>query len=1167
MIWIHPTPATESLKRKTPLESARAGAEDDSPADHTVTDLAMETTTNQMSSTAIDGVTALAGHKLQSCICGWKKITSEKGLKIHQGRKKCLRKPSEGPRIDHYFLRGRANQSTEAQWQDTHHSPQGIRTPDEAQPGTDSPTDMEPEPIQPRIAVERKMNGRKPQILWPKSCQKKEWETTDTDLVHLLEGLKGCVERKLDKIGEIIYSYGAERFGVKSKNQRTQKEPSAHYKSRRQQEIERLVKERRCLRKQWKKATEVERKGLEALQGDIKQRLATLRRAECLRKQHKKKERMRTVFYRDPYKFVKDLFVKEKTGTLKAPIRELEEHLRKTYSDNQRHEPASIPDDMPPIQPPEHQMETKPPTWSEVQSTVKRARTASAPGPNGVPYRLYKNTPGVLKYLWKLMKVTWEKGIIPKAWRRAGGILIPKEKNSSTIDQFRQISLLNVEGKIFFSVVAQRLSVFLQRNNFVDTSVQKAGISGFSGCVEHTNVIWHQVQAAKREKKDLHVVFLDLANAFGSVPHEILWTAFNFFQVPEVITKLVKAYFQDLQFCVTAGVSTTAWQHLEIGIMAGCTISPLAFTMAMELIIRASRWVVGGERLKSGLRLPPIRAYMDDMTTITTTSACTKRLLDKLQGNIKWARMEIKPSKSRSISIVKGQLANERFHINNEPIPTVLEKPIKSLGRWYSAELKDSKQVEQLRQDTISGLKQINNTALPGKLKLWCFQFGLLPRLMWPISIYEVALSHANRLERLVNTQVRKWLGLPRCLSSIGLYGNGALSLPISSVVEEYKCAKARLEMTLTESRDPFVRGAAPTLVTGRKWKPSAAVAVAKTALRHRDIVGHVQHGRGGFGLEAATPTWQKATPADRRHMVVEEVRHQEEAARCAKAVAQAQQGRWMKWEGVEKRKITWNELWSMESSRLSFIIRATYDVLPSPTNLHLWYGEDPNCLQCAAPATLKHILVGCKTALTQGRYTWRHNQVLKCLAAELENKRVTTNALPPNAQSTFPRKTTFVREGEKRCTKPSPPVSGPLNAARDWEMRVDLSQRLIFPPEIAATNLRPDLVLWSKTCRRVFIVELTVPWEDAIDEASERKRLRYANLAAEAEGRGWNVKVWPVEVGCRGFVARSTTGLLKEVGIRGQAQRKAVKELSTASERSSHWLWLKRKDAAWAAK
>ncbi|KAG5277490.1 hypothetical protein AALO_G00118230 [Alosa alosa] len=218
---------------------------------------------------------------------------------------------------------------------------------------------------------------------------------------------------------------------------------------------------------------------------------------------------------------------------------------------------------------------------------------------------------------------------------------------------------------------------------------------------------------------------------------------------------------------------------------------------------------------------------------------------------------------------------------------------------------------------------------------------------------------------------------------------------------------------------------------------------------------------------------------------VINKLRHQEEAARCATAVSQAQQGRWTKWEGVERRNITWSDLWSMESNRLSFIIRATYDVLPSPTNLHVWYGEDPACLQCAAPAILKHILVGCKTSLTQGRYTWRHNQVLKCLAAELENRRVTTNAMSQNGQTTNPRKTTFSFGKGRRGTKSPPPDPGPLNAARDWEMRVDLTQRLTFPPEIAATNLRPDLVLWSKSCRRAFIVELTVPWEDAIRKSS----------------------------------------------------------------------------------
>ncbi len=80
-------------------------------------------------------------------------------------------------------------------------------------------------------------------------------------------------------------------------------------------------------------------------------------------------------------------------------------------------------------------------------------------------------------------------------------------------------------------------------------------------------------------------------------------------------------------------------------------------------------------------------------------------------------------------------------------------------------------------------------------------------------------------------------------------------------------------------------------------------------------------------------------------------------------------------------------------------------------------------------------------------------------------------------------------------------------------------------------------------------------------------KRLRYADLASEAKDRGWKVNVCPVEVGCRGFVASSTIRLLKEVGIRGQAQRKTIKDIASATERSSHWLWLKRKETVWAPK
>lgn len=68
------------------------------------------------------------------------------------------------------------------------------------------------------------------------------------------------------------------------------------------------------------------------------------------------------------------------------------------------------------------------------------------------------------------MKVAWKTQTIPRAWWRAGGVIIPKEKDASKIDQFRQINLLNVKGKVFFSISAQRMTSYLKQNNLIDTS-------------------------------------------------------------------------------------------------------------------------------------------------------------------------------------------------------------------------------------------------------------------------------------------------------------------------------------------------------------------------------------------------------------------------------------------------------------------------------------------------------------------------------------------------------------------------------------------------------------------------------------------------------------------------------------------------------------------------
>lgn len=69
-------------------------------------------------------------------------------------------------------------------------------------------------------------------------------------------------------MGDIIYQYGSERFGVQVRpgGQKVPTEPV----SRRQQEIKRLVLKRTQPWRRWKKTLGVEREGINVLQGDIK---------------------------------------------------------------------------------------------------------------------------------------------------------------------------------------------------------------------------------------------------------------------------------------------------------------------------------------------------------------------------------------------------------------------------------------------------------------------------------------------------------------------------------------------------------------------------------------------------------------------------------------------------------------------------------------------------------------------------------------------------------------------------------------------------------------------------------------------------------------------------------------------------------------------------------
>ena len=118
--------------------------------------------------------------------------------------------------------------------------------------------------------------------------------------------------------------------------------------------------------------------------------------------------------------------------------------------------------------------------------------------------------------------------------------------------------------------------------------------------------------------------------------------------------------------------------------------------------------------------------------------------------------------------------------------------------------------------------------------------------------------------------------------------------------------------------------------------------------------------------------------------------------------------------------------------------------------------------------------------------------------------------------------------------------------------------------PSIVHTNLRPDIVLWSQTGRKLIMIELTVPWETRCEEAFERKKGKYSDLLHQCKEKGWQASLFPIEVGVRGFCSQSVHRLTTAIGTSGRDRRRLIQRLCQAAERASSWLWLRREEKSW---
>merc|ERR1711911_431636 len=176
---------------------------------------------------------------------------------------------------------------------------------------------------------------------------------------------------------------------------------------------------------------------------------------------------------------------------------------------------------------------------------------------------------------------------IPKGWKESETILLHKGGPVGDISNWRPLAMGNCVAKLYAVALADRITVWAQREH--QLSPEQKGFLTDEGCLEENFLLQSAIDDCRRSNKQLCVGWLDLSNAFGSVPHRHIFNTLERMGLPTGIINVIKDLYEGAGTRVRTINGHTDRIHLNNGVKQGCPLSPIVFNLAMEPLLRTIR--------------------------------------------------------------------------------------------------------------------------------------------------------------------------------------------------------------------------------------------------------------------------------------------------------------------------------------------------------------------------------------------------------------------------------------------------------------------------------------------------------------------------------------------------------------------------------------------------
>jgi hypothetical protein len=203
-------------------------------------------------------------------------------------------------------------------------------------------------------------------------------------------------------------------------------------------------------------------------------------------------------------------------------------------------------------------------------------------GPDGISIEVWRNL-GDIAIVWftKLFNLIFRSNKMPDEWRRS--ILVPIFKNKEDVQSYtnyREVKLMSHTMKLCERIIEHCL------RGVTNVTENQFGFMPRISTMEAIFLIRQLMERCREQKKDLHMVFIDLEKVYDKVTRNVMWWALQKHKVSIKYITLIKDIYDNIVTSVRTSDGDTNDFPANIRLHQRSALSLYLFALVMDKVTR-----------------------------------------------------------------------------------------------------------------------------------------------------------------------------------------------------------------------------------------------------------------------------------------------------------------------------------------------------------------------------------------------------------------------------------------------------------------------------------------------------------------------------------------------------------------------------------------------------